>query len=663
MSELFLLKNSEVLDLFEIKINDYEGYFRFHGSKNFNKDIVFQGQTYIYIPSEISNLEYSSDAKQNRPTLILSNINNFITNFIKDRNDLLGKRFFRKKILARDLDAENFGGDNKNTLGAGNFKSFIASDTYIIHRKNYETKEKVEFSLANILDLEGITIPNRKVYSDFCAWQYRGCGCNYGKIYGYDGPTVESNVTPYTSLAEINTEDPNNNLSTNLLVWLRPEGINTSGEVSMIRIGARGPEETLKFAKVSSWTNEGTAAVSPDFASTDPKKIEGTTNSKGYYSNAGRMNNKAGVYLSVDFEGGKTLCNPIVDKMSLNYDFSATDITIFYVAEMTNLKYKPGTNVKTNQGDKNGGVVRSGLTWGVNNAGRLGWQSAHRDDYMKEHRVNSLAMFGAGSVVDGPTEARRYINKPYIFGLAHPRNNSNFTKFYSNGNRILNQKISTSGTPTSLLFNNDYCNGGVFAQSSEIVIYELIVYNKLLDDETINKIHSYLGSKYNIDIPKQYTRTIYKKGSSFFRPEDGNLGVPVADENNKIFLKSYAENANKLSNFESYNILTMQYKTGYNPDYSYNQGDFVKIDTNIDYDFNEKSITQNNDFPSRFFVCVDPNGSKGKHPLNYTNVWIEDKCSRNLNGCSLRFNDSSVNIPFGGFPGTVSYEYKLPGGS
>lgn len=659
MSDLFLLRNSEILDLFEIKINDYEGYLCFHGSKNFDKDLIFQNKVYLYLPSEISNLEYSSDAKQNRPTLIISNINNFITNFIKDRDDLLGKRFYRKKILAKDLDPINFGGEAKNTLGGSSFRSFIASDTYIIHRKNYETKEKVEFSLANVLDLEGMTIPNRKVYSDFCSWQYRGCGCNYGKIYGYDGPTIESNVTAYTSLSEINTEDPNNILTSNLLVWLRPEGINTSDEVSMVRIGPRGPEETLKFAKVSSWTNEGNAGVNPDFSSTNPKKIEGNTNSKGYYSNAGRMNNQAGVYFSASFDGGLTFCNPVVDKMLINYNFSSTDITIFYVAEMVNLKYKEGTNVWTSVGDKKGGVVRGGLTWGTNNNGWLGWRTAQRDAVSYVHRYNSCSLNGV-LISDGPGDARNYINKPFIYGLVYPKTNSNNTKLYSNGANLYNSKISTGGTPTSLRVNYDYCNGGIYAQSSEIVIYEVIVYNKILDDEIVNKINSYLGSKYNISVPKQFTRTVYKTGSSFFNSYDGNLGVPIADENNKVFLKSYAENLDALRSSESYNILSMQYKTGYNPDYNYSQGDFVKIDTNIDFDFNEKSMIQNNDFPSRFFVCVDPNGSLNKHPLNYTNVWVEDKCSRNLNGCSLRFNDPKVNIPFGGFPGTVSYDYKLP---
>jgi hypothetical protein len=34
--------------------------------------------------------------------------------------------------------------------------------------------------------------------------------------------------------------------------------------------------------------------------------------------------------------------------------------------------------------------------------------------------------------------------------------------------------------------------------------------------------------------------------------------------------------------------------------------------------------------------------------------------SKNLNGCLLRFNDANINIPFGGFPGTVGYDYRLP---
>ena len=136
MSNLFLLDNTSVLDLFEIKLNDFDGYFRFHGSKNLKSNIIFKQKEYIFIPCEISNLEYSSEAKQNRPTLSIANVNNYISNLIKDRKDLIGKRFYRKKILTKDLDDINFGGSNKNTLGVSSFSSFISVDTFVIQKKN-----------------------------------------------------------------------------------------------------------------------------------------------------------------------------------------------------------------------------------------------------------------------------------------------------------------------------------------------------------------------------------------------------------------------------------------------------------------------------------------------------------------------------------------------
>ena len=109
MSNLFLLNNTEIIDLFEIKLNDFEGYLYFHGSKNFEKNLVFQGKTYLYIPCEMSNLQYDSEGKQNRPTFTISNVNNFISNIIKDRKDLLGKDFYRKKNLSGNRRGGNMG--------------------------------------------------------------------------------------------------------------------------------------------------------------------------------------------------------------------------------------------------------------------------------------------------------------------------------------------------------------------------------------------------------------------------------------------------------------------------------------------------------------------------------------------------------------------------
>ena len=85
----------------------------------------------------------------------MSNVNNFISQILIDRNDLLGRRVYKKKLLAKDLDSVNFGGDSKkNPLGNSFFRDFIVVDTYVIHKKNYETKDKIEFELANVLDVD-----------------------------------------------------------------------------------------------------------------------------------------------------------------------------------------------------------------------------------------------------------------------------------------------------------------------------------------------------------------------------------------------------------------------------------------------------------------------------------------------------------------------------
>jgi len=98
MNTFFKLDNYVVLDLFELQLEATEGYLRFHGSKNFSRDIIFQGQTYIFIPCELSNIESSSNGKQSKPTIKIANINNYISYILKDRSDLIGNAFNRKLI-------------------------------------------------------------------------------------------------------------------------------------------------------------------------------------------------------------------------------------------------------------------------------------------------------------------------------------------------------------------------------------------------------------------------------------------------------------------------------------------------------------------------------------------------------------------------------------
>lgn len=610
MSNLFLLNNNDIIDLFEIKLNDFEGYFRFHGSKNLNRDIIFKNNVYIFIPSEISSLEYSSEGKQNRPTLVIANINNFITNFIKDRNDLLGKRFFKKKILAKDLDDVNFGGPNKNPLGVSTFVNFISVDTFIIQKKNYENKEKVEFVLANVLDIDGLTIPNRKVFNDCCQWQYRGTGCNYGKLDGYNGPKISVGKVVYDSLSSIVSDSKFGISSANLSLWLTDDAGKTIGSNTTV---LNKQNQTLTFKQVTAWADQS-ATISGGSA-----KSTSLTGSLKQFLNTGRLANKQGVLFN------------ITDSLNINHYFLGSTHTAFIVCETPNLIHTP----KWSESKPNGGNVSRGLT-STDGKFSLGYDSGK----------TNVAVYDDTSFVENGPSAYSFLNTPKVFcGVTDP------AQFYVNGLNVKISSLSKSGIISNMGINT------YASEESEIIVYEIIIFAQALNSLAIKVINNYLLNKYKIYAVSAFSLDQFKYGKDFFDSyAEGNLGLPMADENNKIFLSNQN---NAYSSYQSYNLTNMTYKGDYNTTTVYSLGDFVKIDQELNYDFTEKVIQINNDIPSRFFVCIAENGVSGLHPYSYTNIWKEDKCSRNLNGCSLRFNDN-VSVPFGAFPGTLSYDYKLP---
>ena len=638
MSDLFLLRNSEIIDLFEIKISDFEGYFRFHGSKNFDKDLIFKSVVYIYIPCELSNLEYSSEGKQNRPVLTVSNINNFISNFIKDRNDLLGCRFFRKKILAKDLDDVNFGGADKNTLGSPSFSSYISNDTYIIQKKNAEQKDKVDFLLANVLDIDGLVVPSRKIFNDACQWQYRGCGCNYGKINGYDGPSWVTRKFSYKTLQDVHATFTNlgaipSSNTGDLVAWFKPEGrviigqtyFNREANARLIGVGRNQTWMYDKYqvsaAKVTSWTNSsGYSPASPSL----PVTMTFTGTPKALTS----------AYCSID-----NVFFMAADSMTIqNLDFTSSglnsDCTIFYVSSMKNT-----SNWALQK--------REGLAGGLGYDFVLGYSSSGHEDYF---RTNT----GANNEINF-NNVNKTSSENRIYAAVVPKNHTvEDTIFYKNGVEITRK--TTTAAPNAKNFGFNIFGGA----KSEMIINEIIMYKRALTKQEIMAVSTYLASKYKIPTPYVLDSQETKQSKDYFTQfsNEGNLGVPMADSNNKVFLKNQQQL--NFVNYESYDLENLNYMGDYNKNTQYGKGDFVRLNPSLNYDFNQKSIANSSDSTAKFFVCVE-DGIKALNPLYNTKVWKEDKCSKNLNGCLLRFGNSNVNIPFGGFPGTVGYDYRLPG--
>jgi len=379
------------------------------------------------------------------------------------------------------------------------------------------------------------------------------------------------------------------------------------------------------FQKLTAWQDSSTIINTSGTA----KTITPTSNIKRF-TNSGRLNNQEGVFFLAED-------SLLIDSLFFG---SGNDLTIFYVSETTNKRFDTARNSAPN-----GGYIARGLSSenGVTNKNfLLGYHGGYSD-----------VVFPSASFANDKKIWGYFDLSPKIYAYSNQSGGNKI--FYKNGTTLFSRTGSLDLDALKLGFNK------IANESSDIVIYEVIIFNKILNDSAIKSVFSYLSTKYDIEVANYFENVETIKGSTIFNQsaysQEGNLGVTIADENNKLFLK-YPDNI--YSNFESYGLTSLTYKGDYNSNTIYAQGDFVKIDEEIDFDFNETAIQKNSILPSRFFVCLSNEGVIGKHPMDYTNIWKEDKCSRNLNGCSLRFNNTS-NIPFGSFPATLSYDYKLPG--
>ena len=89
----------------------------------------------------------------------------------------------------------------------------------------------------------------------------------------------------------------------------------------------------------------------------------------------------------------------------------------------------------------------------------------------------------------------------------------------------------------------------------------------------------------------------------------------------------------------------------WSPDVNYNVGNVVEVKP---YGYNESTK------PSMFFVCLQDNTNSD--PRFDHERWVQDECSKDLQGCRLRFgagapSDQEVTdgLPFGAFPGVAQF--------
>ena len=145
--------------------------------KAWQRNIIWQGQTFEPMALEVSGLEMRSDGKASAPTLSMANniggIQGAISAYCLQFGDFAGAKLKVITTLAKYLDAENFSTGNPTAN-----PSEKREQIWFIEQKTSENAQQVTFELSNPVDFEGLKIPTRQI-SNYCNWEYRSEECGY----------------------------------------------------------------------------------------------------------------------------------------------------------------------------------------------------------------------------------------------------------------------------------------------------------------------------------------------------------------------------------------------------------------------------------------------------------------------------------------------------
>ncbi|KWN77233.1 phage minor tail protein L [Burkholderia stagnalis] len=179
-ADIQLLEPGRLFEGFEVDCTAIGGdMLRFHGHLQ-STSIVWQGNEYRLWPIQAAGFERTSDAQQPTPTLTVGDINGTISALCVALDDLVGAKVFRRRTLAKYLDAVNFPGGNPS---ADPNEEFPIEQWRIEQKSNEQPGLQVEFTLSSPLDFGGQQLPNRQIVS-ICQWRYRDANCGYtGSAY------------------------------------------------------------------------------------------------------------------------------------------------------------------------------------------------------------------------------------------------------------------------------------------------------------------------------------------------------------------------------------------------------------------------------------------------------------------------------------------------
>lgn len=168
----------EVVDLFTLDItlllaagSTEQAIYPFCNWTQVNgSDVIYDNVTYVALPLQASGFELNTSGQLERPSITFANVGLAITGLTNTYSDLVGATVKRIRTLTTYLDGQP-GADPD---------AYWGPDEWVVEQKTSENKLAVTFQLAVPFDLEGRSLPGRRLLREQCQWVYRSnIGCHY----------------------------------------------------------------------------------------------------------------------------------------------------------------------------------------------------------------------------------------------------------------------------------------------------------------------------------------------------------------------------------------------------------------------------------------------------------------------------------------------------
>jgi lambda family phage minor tail protein L len=178
IAETFKPQLPEVVDLFKLDFtlllpagSTEQAIYRFcNWTQVGGADVIYQGHTYTALPLQASGFELNTSGQLERPNITFANVGLAITGLTNTYDDLVGASVSRIRTLTTYLDGQ----------AAADPDAFWGPDEWVVEQKTGENKLSVTFQLAVPFDLEGRSLPGRRLLREQCQWIYRSnIGCHY----------------------------------------------------------------------------------------------------------------------------------------------------------------------------------------------------------------------------------------------------------------------------------------------------------------------------------------------------------------------------------------------------------------------------------------------------------------------------------------------------